>query len=661
MSNFKPFAAAVYKTFTSMSKHELFTTIDGNLLWDEYLKAFPVGTNNVYRVRTEYDCSCCKNFVKNIGPLVSVINGVRTSVWDSADTFEYPFNIVASRLKELVHSHKITGLFRTSETKYGSESTLQRLDSGEILNWNHFYAKIADKHHTRSVGQITGEYETKVGVFRRGLTELTDDAFTTVLDLIESNALYRGQEFLRSVKEFASIKTKYNALPESQREDFVWETTSNSSSLFRNTVIGTLVQDLSSGMETESAVRSYESKVAPTNYKRPTALITPKMINEALKTVSELGYELALERRFANISDVSVNNVLWVDTSVQGKMRNGIEAVLMDAATKSAPSKKNKAIDISIVDFMNNVVPKAKSMSAYIENNHTSNFVALTAPVHADSGKLFKWDNNFGWSYDGNITDSIKEKVKKAGGNVTNAKLRVSLAWSNYDDLDLHADCPNGEHIYYCNKRQVLDVDMNAGYGRSREPVENMSWKTLIDGVYKISVNQYSKRESSDVGFTIEIENDRVVTQLSYPKPVTGTINVVDITVKNGKVTDIKVLNKNVVGGSGFSIKKWGVDTESFVKVNTLMYSPNYWDDNAIGNKHWFFILDQCKSDDRVRGIYNEFLNPELDKHRKVFEVLGDKTKCVLVDDQLCGVGFSSTQRNNLLVDVDHKLYNVTF
>lgn len=46
-------------------------------------------------------------------------------------------------------------------------------------------------------------------------------------------------------------------------------------------------------------------------------------------------------------------------------------------------------------------------------------------------------DNNFSWAYTGGITDSIKERVKQAGGNV-DGELRISLSWFNFDDLDLH-------------------------------------------------------------------------------------------------------------------------------------------------------------------------------------------------------------------------------
>ena len=63
-------------------------------------------------------------------------------------------------------------------------------------------------------------------------------------------------------------------------------------------MIGTLLVDLASGVDLEAAVRSFESKVAPANYKRPTALITQSMIDSALEKLSELGLEDAVKETF---------------------------------------------------------------------------------------------------------------------------------------------------------------------------------------------------------------------------------------------------------------------------------------------------------------------------------------------------------------------------
>jgi hypothetical protein len=83
-----------------------------------------------------------------------------------------------------------------------------------------------------------------------------------------------------------------------------------------------------------------------------------------------------------------------------------------------------------------------------------------------------------------------------------------------------------------------------------------------------------------------------------------------------------------------------------------MMLSPNFWNGHGVGNKHYFFMLDGCLNDGQARGFYNEFLRAELDKHRKVIELVGSKMKAESSADQISGLGFSSTQRNELLVKV---------
>jgi hypothetical protein len=53
---------------------------------------------------------------------------------------------------------------------------------------------------------------------------------------------------------------------------------------------------------------------------------------------------------------------------------------------------------------------------------------------------------------------------------------------------------------------------------------------------------------------------------------------------------------------SSRSREVWGVNTNTFVKVAGITRSPNHWDDNKVGNLHWFFFLDKCRNPDKVRG-----------------------------------------------------------
>ena len=328
------------------------------------------------------------------------------------------------------------------------------------------------------------------------------------------------------------------------------------------------------------------------------------------------------------------------------------------ADTKVNPKKFDKLTEISIDDFIANVVPTATNIEVLMESRLSNNLVTLTAPVNKDAKNLFKWPNNFAWTYNGGVADSIKEKVRAAGGQ-TEGFLRCSLAWSNYDDLDLHVVEPNNLEIYYSNRigrsGGKLDVDENAGYGKTRKPVENIIWvneRKMLEGKYVVYVNNFHCRESVDTGFTLEIEHNGEVRQFVYDKPVKHKENVMvaEITYSKSKGTQIREL---IPSTSHSSVSLWNIDTNKFHKVNVMMLSPNYWDEQGIGNKHYFFMLDDCKNPEPVRGFFNEYLNSELTPHRKVFEVLADKMKTPYQEHQLSGLGFSSTMRNSVIVKVD--------
>jgi hypothetical protein len=660
------FHDAVAARFAEMANDQLYVVAsNSDAMWSTYLTAFPPGSDPIFRVRTEHDCSCCRHFIRDIGNVVAIQNGAIATIWDLNGLPE-PYQTVADAMAAHIKALPIRDVFLTKLAKSGAKLTPGLVD-GKVHKFVHFFVNVPSGFVTKDVDSQRGTARTTHAVLTRGLLELKPDALATVAGLIADNAIYRGQEFQRAVTEFAAVQSRFLSLPEgTARELLAWTMLKNPAARFRNTVIGTLVQDLSDGMPLDAAVRAFETKVAPANYKRPTALITKGMVDAAMKTIGDLGLEPALERRHAKFADVSVNSVLFVDNSTRTKMRDsGIKGLLMDEV-KPAAFDPTGAAEIGIDEFVASVLPKCTSLHLYVDNAHAGNFVSMTAPVHADAAPLFRWPNNFAWSYDGNVADSIKDRVKQAGGKVEGVTMRASLAWFNFDDLDLHVIEPSGAHIYFGNKRPspkggALDVDMNIS-PTVRNAVENIRWtQSLADGVYRVSVCNFTKRESIDVGFVVEIESSAGLQTFRREQAVPGKAepHVCSIHVRNGVVEKI-VPGDGMIAGAA-SQEKWRINTLSLARVNSVVLSPNYWDDNAAGNKHWFFILEGCKNPLPTRGIYNEFLSSKLEDHRKVFEVLGDKTKCAVVDDQMSGLGFSSTRRDKVTVAVSGPKLNKTY
>ena len=89
--------------------------------------------------------------------------------------------------------------------------------------------------------------------------------------------------------------------------------------------------------------------------------------------------------------------------------------------------------------------------------------------------------------------DDIEERLEREGGKA--GEVQLSLAWDDYNDLDMHVFCPSGERIYFNNKKSEcggeLDVDMNVR-PVSNNPVENVVWTgEAPPGKYKIGVHFY--------------------------------------------------------------------------------------------------------------------------------------------------------------------------
>ena len=87
----------------------------------------------------------------------------------------------------------------------------------------------------------------------------------------------------------------------------------------------------------------------------------------------------------------------------------------------------------------------------------------------------------------------LMERLAREGGKT--GVVQISLAWDDYNDLDMHVFCPSGERIYFNNRKSAcggeLDVDMNVR-PKSKKPIENVVWTDQApDGEYKIGVHFY--------------------------------------------------------------------------------------------------------------------------------------------------------------------------
>ena len=677
---FKPFRDKISDQYDKLqATGNLYTVqIDKDKLWQHYLASFPAGSNPIFRERTDHDCSACKSFIRNVGAVVAIIDNKLVSVWNThPDNIDPAYYEVAVSMKQLIESLPIDNIFRFDCRIQLHSTTKELLPDQSIRIWNHFSANVNKpfKVTDGSEAQQLGEAKQKFELFKRALTELTPSAIETTLDLCDS--IYKGIEFKPTVQAFQEAQTQFNQ--SSSQDLWLWQNYQSKVTGIRNTAIGTLLIDLSDNIDVEIAVTKFEKLVAPQNYKRTTAVVTPQMIKNATATIHDLGLEPALTRRYATINDISVTNVLWANKASAAVMKNSLESILLKEV--KVPTKTAKSsTEMTLADFMQNIAPTAQSIELLLENRHTANLCSLITESTPNSGNLFKWNNPFSWSYNGGATDSyLTEQVKARGGRIDGA-FRFSHSWNelepNQSLMDLHVFMPGckvpssggGPNLSKSkrvgwNCRQdlssggVQDVDYTSEAPKGYIPVENITFpdiKRMPEGTYTCKIHNWQFRSTGGRG-TAEIEFNGQLFSYTYPQTKNHDwITIAEVTLKDGVFTIDHKLPHNQT-----SKTVWNLNTQAFHKVTAIMHSPNFWDNQSIGNQHTIFTLEDCTNPEPTRGIYNEFLSNELQTHRKAFDLIGEKFKCDPIPGNLSGIGFSHTIQNEFTVKADGRQYTI--
>lgn len=671
------------------------STVSGDQVWDAYLKGF--GDDPIYRDHQSsvHNCNCCRNFVHKYGNIIAFDENLNMiTLWDIENCPEEYENSVKA-MNALLKGSTIQDIFtetfdslhncnyeKTTKTqhiyqlgtdhnvkRYTKEEALMYPNSGinpnDVVTFHHMFVKIPKEFVNNSgisIEALKGETRTRAQVFKRGLTEISIDTLRLVRDLEAQGSLLNGESYKYLVLKAIKAKEEFDSISEHKKNTYVWlkSIELGNSAAFRNTAIGTLMVDLSEGKEINEAVKAFNYKVDPVNYMKATAPITKRQIAEAEKFVEENGYAESFNRRCATIEDIRVCDVLHSNMSTAKTKVSIFDKVKSSTPSRHKKSEFDNVEEVGIEKFMQDILPTCTSVEVYLTSKHEKNFVNLLTSNDKHSKSLFKWNNNFSWTYKGNIAgkSQIKEAVKAAGGFV-DAPFRFSIMWNedgrSIVDFDAHAQEPRGQHIYYSTYKGhktpysgSLDIDMIRPTGVG---VENIFWTDMSrvkDGVYKFWINNFDGGRNT--GCKAEIAIGDSVYQYHVPMEIKkGDVFIANVYIKNGQLEEIS--HSPYLVNSEETVKNvYGLDTCEFHKVNLVCLSPNYWQEQGVGNKHYFFMLEGAQSPEEIRSIHNEFLNDELRNHRKVMEVLGSTLKVESTKGQLCGLGFNSTVRDEVIL-----------
>lgn len=656
------------------------SSLSGDELWEIYLESFRPEDNEIFRERRYHDCGCCRNFIRQMGNVVAIENATLKTMWDFEPSDEV-YKPVALAMRSALADAYNRDLFVTKQGGYGKLEDFEQLEE-YVHTWNHFRLDIPPRllNRTRETNEtIAAQYRQLRNLLVRGMDEISPQAIADVLDMIDEGVLYRGSQWRSQLEEFAALQAAYRQIESCLvKADYALEMTGKVSPVvagIRNTSMGTLLVDLSEGMDAEEAVRRYEKVVAPENYRRPKPVFTQRMLEEAQKMLDELDLTPALRRRHARIGDLWPEDVVWANKTAQRKMGHPGSGILVEMLSDDISSKQatppKDAPTIGIDEFIRSL-EGVRDIEVFFEKRHVPHMVSLIAPDNPARGKLFSWGNNFSWIYSGNLGDAtFAEDVRKAGGLVDGAKMRFSLRWNvkseSHSDLDAHCITPGGREIYYGHKRVdngVLDVDIiNPRVGVPA--IENIAWGKgagLRQGKYVFLVKCFTRRFGEN-GFEAQLAAGDKVYDFEYPRAMNNkqVISVCEVTVTPSGDMLVKPFMEaktNFVDENAWD----GARTGQYYPVSAIMYSPNYWEGaSKTGHKHYMFMLPDFVSKESLSGFLNEHLHPDLRPHRRVFEALSNKLRVEPTPAQLSGIGFSETRRNSLSVKVNGRPFTIIF
>jgi len=514
-------------------------------------------------------------------------------------------------------------------------------------------------------------------VFNRGLTELSPDALDTILELIEEKTVPALRQFASSVQLFRREIERYQAIPLPQREAYVWKRSrqvGDSVAGFNNTSVGQLAQDLTAEMELSEAIGKFVRIVDPANYRRSTVQPTQSMVDKAVNAVRELGLLSSLDRRFATLRDIHVEDVVWVASAARRVVTG--ELSVFDGLAKDTGNvnadKFKRTPAMSLADFMDDVLKGATTVELLLESRHKGNAMSLIAPSEPDAATLFKWGNNFCAAFAGNVAgkSQIAGLVAERGGK-TDGVVRFSIVWNeegrlNHSDLDAHCLEPQGTLIYYGHKVSGrtggnLDIDhIPTSRGTHLVGAENITYPSLdkmVDGTYTFKVHNFNDVRGQ--GFRVELVVGGEVYSYDHPNHLGNnkTVTVAEVTLHHGNLT----VKHGLQPHQSSSGSVFGLATNQWQPVTVVTRSPNLWSNgNGAGRQQVYFFLDGAKSNGNLSGFFPEYLLPELMPHRKVFSALANKMVVADSDDQLSGIGFGG-EKDTAILRVDGKVYRVVF
>ncbi len=363
----------------------LFTT-NATGLFDTFLEHLPGG------IRQAHTCHCCRRFFETFGGLVVIDVEGRTHplLWNEAEVPALYAPAVAAVAREIARA-RVNGVFFSDEKTWGTPRTGM---------WSHMHvdppaAIVFGKDGSlQSPDQVSAQKSRDREMLHRALAEFPLNLCVQAEHLLTTSQLARSEKHAAAAKWLVELHQAHAAAKGSTAKDnVVWKAAASAPAGFchvRSGMIGTLLEDLASGMDVGAVSRRFAEKMDPLQYQRATAPLSEGNRARAEKVIAELGVARSLERRFAFKEEV---DALWRPTDMPAPVKTGgVFDHLAITLSKREPPAPGPAIPMTWEKFARTVLPEATKIAYHVSYAQKAYFGLVTA-AHPDAPPILQWDS----------------------------------------------------------------------------------------------------------------------------------------------------------------------------------------------------------------------------------------------------------------------------